>query len=197
MVTDSPTDLPTFPLSAPRNIILVGFMGTGKTSVGRALAGMMEWEFVDTDTLTEQRVRRTVSEIFREMGEDGFRRHETETLRRLRQKTGLVIATGGGIVLRDENIALMEEIGAVFRLDASMETLKSRLLRDVRGRPLLAQSADPEAKICELLDARRERYSKIQRSVATDGLTPKQVAERLLDEVGMQEKVKENGPAGS
>ncbi|MGC3989050.1 MAG: shikimate kinase [Chthoniobacteraceae bacterium] len=95
--------------AAFRNIVLIGFMGSGKSSVGRLLARLLAGRFVDTDQLVVKQAGCEITELFQKQGEDHFRQLETEALTSLRGQTGLVIATGGGIVLRPENVALLHD----------------------------------------------------------------------------------------
>ena len=96
------------------NIILTGFMATGKTTIGRLLAGALDYEFVDTDHLIQDRCGQTIADLFREKGEAVFRRMEADVARELGRKEGLVIATGGGLVLDPANVEALENRGADF-----------------------------------------------------------------------------------
>lgn len=117
---------------------LVGMMGAGKSTVGRALAGLAGWRVVDTDRLVEQRCGRSVSEVFAEMGEPGFRQLESETVAELAGEEGpLVVSVGGGAVLAEANRTVMRSSGTVVWLRAAPEVLVRRLGRG-DGRPLLA-----------------------------------------------------------
>src|SRR5688572_15249289 len=106
-----------------RNIILTGFMGTGKSTVGRRLARRLGWTFVDTDELIEQREGRSIPDIFAQDGEPAFRDLETELARDLANSKNQVIATGGGMVLREENLRALEQAGAVVLLEAGIEEI--------------------------------------------------------------------------
>lgn len=165
----------------PPNIILTGFMGTGKSTVGRRLAQRLGWRFVDTDDLIERTAGKTISRIFAEDGEPFFRELESKIAKSLAQYSHYVIATGGGLVLRPENIAALEQAGRCVLLDASAETIYERTKRHSH-RPLL-QGPDPRGNIQNLLDQRRDAYGRIRLRIATDGRSHEQVVEAILSEL--------------
>lgn len=139
------------------NVILIGFMGCGKSSVAVKLSYRMKQAVTDTDKLIEKKQGKTITEIFAQDGEEAFRDMETETLRSLKETAkNQIISVGGGLPVRAENRALMKEIGKVVYLRAKPETLYERV-KDDAGRPLL-QCDDPLQKIRELLDERKETY---------------------------------------
>ena len=138
-----------------RNIYLVGFMGTGKTFVGRILAEKLKRPFVEMDAEIERLAGKPIGDIFREDGEDAFRAMETRLLEDLARQSGLVVSCGGGTVCNDYNLRVMKASGASFNLRSSPEKIYERTRNDT-ARPLL-QVADPLAKIAELL-AKREPY---------------------------------------
>lgn len=141
------------------NIVLVGPMGAGKSTVGRLLASRLGFGFVDTDSVIEDRTGADIPWIFDVEGEEGFRNRETAVLQDLlREQGSMVIATGGGIVTRPENIPLLRELGRVYFLQASLEQLTARTSKD-KKRPLL-QVKDPKAKIEELLRERTPLYEQ-------------------------------------
>ncbi len=119
-----------------KNIVLCGFMGCGKSTVGRALAEKFSAEFVDMDSLIERRENATVAEIFRKKGEEAFRRMETEAALELSGRSGLVIAAGGGVLLNPENVRILRRTGVVVLLSVPVETIARRLEGDAT-RPLL------------------------------------------------------------
>ncbi len=153
-------------------------MGTGKSSVGRILADRLGWQFVDTDSLIEQREGRTVSAIFAGDGEAKFRDLESTVAAELVNYDHHVIATGGGIVLRQENLACLERSGLVICLDAAADEIARRLAQ-FTDRPLLA-GADPAARVAELLVQRKEAYGAIRHHVDTGNRSPEQVADAIL-----------------
>lgn len=161
-----------------KNIVLVGPMGVGKSTIGRLLAAELHHEFFDTDKLVENRAGADISWIFDIEGESGFRVRESAALAELCQQPELVIATGGGIILAEENRRLLSTYGTVVYLTASVSQLIRRTEKD-KKRPLL-QVEDPKQKIIELLENRDPLYRSVaDKVVETDGQTPKQVAEDL------------------
>jgi shikimate kinase len=165
-------------MSIPENIILCGFMGTGKSTVGRLIADRLGWRFVDTDQLIEARVGRTVSQIFAQNGEAFFRQWESRICQELIEARHTVIATGGGIVLAPPNREALNRAGLVVCLDAPATEIVARL-HGATDRPLLA-GADPVARVTELLAARAGAYSAIRCHVDTAGKTPQEVASRIV-----------------
>ena len=158
--------------------MLVGPMGAGKSTVGRMLSSRLGFNFVDTDHLIEARTGADIPWIFDVEGESGFRDRETTILDSLNGSTQHVIATGGGIVVREENHQRLRQLGTVVYLTASIEQLVARTSKD-RKRPLL-QVADPKAKIIELLRARDPMYRKVaDHVVETDGRNSKWVVSHL------------------
>ena len=123
-----------------RNVVLIGFMGSGKTSIGMKYARAFSYEFLDSDAQIEEEQQKTINDIFAEQGETAFRTMETELLQRLLEKQEpFVLGTGGGMPLREENAAMLKQIGLVIFLKAGQEELITRLQNDTT-RPLLAAS---------------------------------------------------------
>ena len=140
------------------NIVLIGFMGCGKTSVGGKLSRAFQYQFLDTDQLLEEEFGCSISEFFAREGESAFRVRETELLRRLAgELTGTVLSTGGGMPLRAENAALLKQIGTVIYLKTSCRTTVERLRGDTT-RPLLAGD-NTEQKVEKLLAERMPLYT--------------------------------------
>jgi len=139
-----------------KNIILTGFMGVGKTSIGTRLAQDLRYKFVDTDDLIEADQKMTITEIFAKMGEPYFRDIEAKIIRRAVEGQGAVISTGGGAVIRDENRAAFRRGGLVVCLTARPEVIYERIKHETH-RPLL-QTEDPRARIRELLESRAKFY---------------------------------------
>ncbi|MBD3292093.1 MAG: 3-dehydroquinate synthase [Armatimonadia bacterium] len=160
-------------------IALTGFMGTGKTTVGRTLAGRLGLEFVDTDEIIEDAAGRTIPEIFADEGEGRFREAETRALLRALEVPGRVISTGGGILLRPQNLEALREAGPVICLTADPATILERT-GDDENRPLL-QVADPAQRIAELLSERSECYAQADRHVSTDGRDPEAVVDAVIE----------------
>jgi shikimate kinase len=163
-----------------RNIVLVGFMGSGKTSVGAELARRLGWELVDTDELVEARAGTTIVDIFAREGEARFRDLETAAVREAASRRCAVIATGGGAVLRQENVAALRESGTLFLLDATAEELFRRVMEmDHPRRPLL-DVPDPMRAIRELLHARRPFYGLADVEIPTTGRAVDRIVEDVL-----------------
>lgn len=140
----------------PENVILIGFMGSGKTSIGRLAAKALGFQFIDTDQLVVERCGRQISEIFTEDGEEAFRELETSVLRSLVHLNRCVISTGGGAVIRSVNREMLRHAGFVVCLTATEDVIFERVSRNTK-RPLL-QCEDPRAAISQLWTARREAY---------------------------------------
>jgi len=142
-----------------RNVFLVGLMGAGKTSVGKLLAKDLRSRFVDCDQEIERRTGVPISVIFDIEGEEGFRRRETAVLRELVQLQGVVLATGGGAVVRPENREMLSKSGFVVYLRATVDELWQRTRHD-RNRPLLA-TGDPRQRLAELFTQRDPLYCDV------------------------------------
>ena len=140
----------------PKNIILCGFMGSGKTTVGRRLAQKAHMEFIDMDDYIEQREGRTITDIFAQDGEETFRRMETEAARELASRRGLVIAAGGGALTFAANVEALRPSCVIVLLEVKPETVLTRLKGDT-SRPLLARE-DKETAVRELFAARLPLY---------------------------------------
>jgi shikimate kinase len=161
-----------------QNIILIGFMGTGKTVTGRVLAERTGMALVDMDSMIEERAGRPISGIFAADGEAAFRILERKLVQELSGRTGLVISTGGGIVLNPDNIADFEKTGLVVCLTASPETIFQRLEKDTT-RPLL--SGDKKGQIGALLEKRKPLYDAIAHQINGDLLDPEERANAILN----------------
>lgn len=186
-------------MSEAKNIILVGFMGSGKSVVGRALARLTGLSMVDADAELVHRDGRPISQIFQEDGEEAFRGLERSVIRDLCSQSGKVIAAGGGSFVDPDNRRLMLANGQVVCLGARPETILQRISRSQGSekragnspvRPLLAGD-DPLVRIKELLARRAESYAQAHYTVDTDGLTPEQVAEKVHDLCRAGEKIPE------
>jgi shikimate kinase len=159
------------------NIVLTGFMGTGKTAVGRELAKLLDMKLVDVDAEVEKSEKMKISRIFETSGEGHFRDLETAAIKRLAAGRNLVISTGGGAVLREENMEVLRKTGIVFCLSASPETILSRTSGS-KDRPLL-NVKDPLQRIGQLLESRRLCYQRAGAVINTEGKTPLQIAEEI------------------
>ena len=165
------------------NIFLVGMMGAGKSTVGKALAQKLNpslnYNFLDTDNLIEQAAGKSIPAIFAEDGEEKFRDLEQQVLAEVAAYTRLVVATGGGIVMRSLNWSHLHD-GIVVWIDVPVEILYDRLCQSSEPRPLL-QTADPLQRLRELDEQRRDRYAQADISiVVSPDETPEQVSDRLL-----------------
>lgn len=164
------------------NIVLVGFMGTGKSSVGREVGRRLQRRFVDLDEEAVLAAGRPIPRIFEEEGEAGFRAWERQVVHRYSVPKNLVMATGGGIVLDPSNLESLSRAGLIVCLDASVESILQRVGRD-RNRPLL-QTEDREQRIRGLMAARQPYYEAIEHHISTDGLSRSEVADRVIALVG-------------
>ncbi|MEC4675459.1 MAG: shikimate kinase [Nitrospirota bacterium] len=162
-----------------KNLVLTGFMGTGKTAVGRELSRMLDMKIVNIDTEIELSRKMTINEIFKNYGEEYFRNIETGLIKKFSEMENIIISTGGGAVLREENMELLRRNGVIFCLNASPATIFERTGRS-GDRPLLKVD-DPMAKIKELLDFRRPYYEKAGITIETDDRTPLQIAEEIRE----------------
>ena len=157
------------------NIVLVGLMGSGKSTVGRITAQNLGFGFVDTDQIIIEAAGRSIPDIFASEGEAGFRKREAEALQSLLGRQGLVIATGGGIVTQTQNLAILKKLGYVVWLNADPGTLHHRTARS-DDRPLLKQG-DPAETLRKLYEARRARYAQVcDLKITTDNLSAHDVA---------------------
>lgn len=168
----------------PENIFLVGLMGAGKSTVGRILARRLSKRFVDTDHEIEKRNGVPIPVIFEIEGEEGFRRREQELLADLAQEQGLVLSTGGGIVLKSENREVLRNHGFVVYLNARPELLADRTKHD-RSRPLL-NVEDPLTRLRELHAVRDPLYREVAHAVVETGRgAPQQVVQAILAEISL------------
>lgn len=163
--------------SEPGNIVLVGFMAAGKSTVGRELERLCGYRFVDLDNVVVQMAGCSIPEIFAEEGEGRFRELETQALKSLAGSRGRVIATGGGVIGRVENWAQMRSLGPVVYLRTTWATLRKRLANS-QGRPL----ADPKelTRVEALWRSRLQLYEQADISVDTDELDAAKVADAIL-----------------
>lgn len=149
------------------NIILIGLMGAGKTTIGKLLASSMGRNFVDSDHEIQRRTGVDIPLIFELEGESGFRKRETEVLRDVTRLPNIVLATGGGAILREENRELLRRSGTVVYLRVPVNELKRRTRFD-KTRPLL-QTADPQARLVELFNQRDPLYQQTAHIILDSG----------------------------
>ena len=167
-----------------RNVVLTGFMGTGKSTVGRLLAIRLGYTFVDTDDLIEQR-HGPIPEIFRDAGEETFRCHERDVAAELATRSGLVIATGGRLMVDTVNAKVLGDTAEVFCLHAPVEVIVERLVGDTThpGRPLL-KVADVTDRVAELLAMRAPAYEAFTQ-IDTADRQPDEVATDIANRLWM------------
>ncbi|MDQ5939226.1 MAG: shikimate kinase [Pseudomonadota bacterium] len=162
------------------NIYLVGLMGAGKTTIGRQLARTLKIPFYDSDKAIEERTGVDIPTIFEFEGEEGFRNREQKMLQQLTEIKGIVMATGGGAVLREENRKLLSENGFVIYLHCDVDKLLERTRRDSQ-RPLL-NTQDPKERLETLFDQRKPLYTSIADfTIDTGILQSKDVVTQILD----------------
>lgn len=161
-----------------RNLALIGFMGTGKSTVGRLVADQLRFELLDTDTLIETQAGKTITDIFRDDGETAFRELERATVRVLAARCKTVIATGGGLPVFFDNLAVLKTYALTVCLWASPEAIYERV-RHHGHRPLL-QDADPLGKIRSLLAKREPFYRQADVLINTEQRSAREVATQVL-----------------
>lgn len=164
-----------------KNIVLTGFMGTGKTAVGKELSRLLNMKLIDVDTEIEKSQKMSISDIFKRFGEPKFREFETEMIKNLSENKNIIISTGGGAVLRQENMDALRKRGVIICLTATPETILKRTSHN-SDRPLL-QVEDPLRKINDLLAFRNPFYEKADIMVDTENKTPLQIAEEIIERV--------------
>jgi shikimate kinase len=170
-------------MKVPNNIFLVGPMGAGKSTVGRQLAKALDMEFVDCDREIEQRTGVTIAVIFELEGEEGFRKRETAMIEQLTERDGIVLATGGGVVLDEVNRSRLRARGFAIYLNAPIDLLLERTARD-KQRPLL-QTDDPKAKLISLAAEREPLYQQVADMVVkTDRRTARHVVKEIVRRLG-------------
>ncbi|MBE9010074.1 shikimate kinase [Pseudanabaenaceae cyanobacterium LEGE 13415] len=170
------------------SVFLIGMMGVGKTTIGQLLAERLDYDFLDVDRFIEQATGQTVSTIFAESGEAIFRQLETATLSQVSARLRRVVATGGGIVLAQENWSYLKH-GVIIWLDVPVEQLTERLSQD-KTRPLL-QNQDLKARLTQLSEERRSRYAQadIHIQVMPDE-TPEQTTEKIVNAIALEREKK-------
>lgn len=166
------------------NIILTGFMGTGKTTVGKRLARRLGWQFVDVDSLIVASAKESVSNIFAEHGEAVFRRLEQRAIRSVVRGDKQVIATGGGAFVNPDNRQLLRSVGPVLCLTAQPKVILQRVGATLASRPVLSGVASPLNRIQQLMAQRASAYAKADLTIDTTHLSLDDVVERIWDEIG-------------
>lgn len=141
-----------------KNLYLIGYRGTGKTTIGLIVADILKKEFIDTDNIIVKLAKKSIPEIFNEDGEEKFREYETKALKLASQKENAIISCGGGIILKEKNNKLLKR-GIVCLLSASEETIYNRIYKD-KNRPALTNK-DPRKEIHDVLEFRKPLYKKL------------------------------------
>ena len=162
-----------------KNIYLVGFMGSGKSTVGKILAEKLNMKFVDIDKLIEEKEGMKIKDIFEQKGESYFRELERKQIEAIVNQEGLVVSTGGGLGANLDNMNLMKKNGDVVWLDVSLNTVLDRLKND-QDRPLLKQ---PTEKIKQLFEERKNVYRLANIRINADKKTPSQIVEEILTKI--------------
>lgn len=166
-------------MNLERHIFLIGFMGVGKTTTSECLSRKLQVEELDTDGMIVEKEGRSIADIFAEEGEPYFRQAETDLLDELAERQPCIISCGGGMAMREENVARMKQSGTVVFLTAAPETIYERV-KDCDDRPLLNGNMNIPY-IQGLMEAREPKYRGAADIVtATDGLSPEQVAEQII-----------------
>jgi shikimate kinase len=165
-----------------RNIILIGFMGTGKTSIGKKLADKLDLHFIDTDKEIERLEGKSIAEIFEIHGESYFRELEKEIVSKYCEKNGQVISTGGGVVLDSDNMKKLKAAGVVILLKARPEIIYRNICNNA-NRPLL-NTNDPMKRIIEMLEDRKEYYKNNHYEIDVSDMTADEAVARIIERSG-------------
>ena len=159
------------------NLYLVGFMGSGKTAVAKGIAESTDLKYIELDELIEKKEARSINDIFKDSGEDYFRKVEKEALKEISLADNQVVSCGGGVVIDEANVNLMKDSGVLICLQASPDVIYKRV-KNNKDRPLL-NVENPQVKIEELLRIRRPYYQKANYIIETDNLSVQQVAQEV------------------
>ena len=161
------------------NIILVGFMGTGKSVVGKKLAEKLKRDFLELDDSIEAKENMSIKDIFEKKGEPYFRSVEKEVVKESSSRKNIIISAGGGAIVDEENFKNLKNSGTIICLKASPETILKRT-KDLKIHPLLNVS-DPKARIKELLLKREPYYNRADFAIETDGISAGHIADKIID----------------
>jgi len=164
-----------------RCVVLMGMMGAGKSEVGEQLADQLGYEFIDTDTLVEEKAGKSISEIFADKGEDEFRRIEAEIITGLSGQESAVVSVGGGAPVNESNLSILASLGTSVYLKASAQELYQRIKNDKR-RPLMRVD-NPRQQVATLLREREPIYLRADITVDTEELSVDEVVDYLIDEL--------------
>lgn len=174
-----------------KNIILTGFMGTGKTEVSKILAGRLKKQRLCLDDMIEWKVGKPISEIFEQDGEAYFRKIESEMVAAVSKDRDVIIDAGGGVIINENNYKKLKEHGVIFCLTTSADTILERT-EHYTHRPLL-NTEDPKKKIEELLKERRKFYAKADYTIDTTDLTLEDVTDRIIEQMASLDKEQGHG----
>ena len=164
-----------------RSVFLIGPMGSGKTAVGKQIARRLRMPFIDTDAEIERRTGADITLIFEKEGESGFRERERELIDELTQLDALVLSTGGGAIVLEQNRRALKERGVVAYLETSIEQQTVRVMSGRQKRPLVANVANPSQRLAELMQQRQPLYQQTaDLSVPTDGRRVSVVADDII-----------------
>jgi shikimate kinase len=166
----------------PANLVLVGFMGTGKSAVGRTLAARLRRRFLDTDSWIRRRAGKSIPEIFRREGEAAFRELEAAAVEHVAGLRRTVVSTGGGILVRPGNLERLRASGILICLTSRPEVILARTA-PWRGRPLLQAAADPRGAVERLMEERQALYARADWSVDSSDLRVDEVVDRICSEL--------------
>ncbi|MBI5055516.1 MAG: 3-dehydroquinate synthase [Nitrospirae bacterium] len=169
-------------------IVLTGFMGTGKTSVGKELSRKLGYQFIDTDVLIEEREKKPVSLIFKESGEEYFRKVEQAAVEEVSRMNNVVIATGGGVIKNKKNVENLGRMGIIFWLQADPKIILKRVMLEGGKRPLL-DVEEPLQEINKLLTERLPLYQQADASIDTNYITPEETAHEIIEMLGLDTQV--------
>ena len=165
-----------------KNIVLTGFMGTGKTTIGKLLSEKLSFPFFDTDKIIEQNTEMSIPRLFEKLGEKEFRNYETEVVKLLSGTEGCVISCGGGIVLNKINMDLLSKNGIIVYLNASIDTIVKRIVDD-KNRPIIAAMENPKTEIEKLFNKRKQFYQRHNFSFDVDNLAPDTIVTNIINAV--------------
>ncbi len=165
-----------------KNIYLIGFMGTGKSTVARAIAQKCEQNIIDTDHWIEKKMHMSIPDIFQSQGEEEFRKIETQALHEIAKESCHIVACGGGVAMREENVAIMKESGRIVLLTATPQTVLKRVAHDT-NRPILQGRKTIEG-ITELMNQRMDKYlAAADMVVTTDDRDSMEIADEILQRI--------------
>ena len=165
------------------NVVLTGFMGVGKSTVGKIIANRLGLEFVDTDEEIEKNYNMTIPEIFEKFGEPKFREFETETIKNISQKDGCIISCGGGVVKSETNMNFLKANGKVVNLYASVDKIIENIGDDA-NRPLIFGKSKEE--IVKLMESREEFYKNCHIRIDVTEFSAKEAADRIISALEME-----------